>query len=331
VFHRIFVESDIQSLALVESMLRHFSDVPRLVIDSYESYWAQVSKPYLSKRDKLNLFIARKRGKKVKPAPQAYGLSGEPHYYYIHFFNCIYECQYCYLQGYFHNPDLVAFVNHEEIIKEMELTLAHHEGQKVWFHAGEFSDSLALSHVTGELPLYHDFFRRHPRALGELRTKSANIRALRDLSPIENLFVSFSLSPASTIKKWDLKTPGLSARLSAIQELIQRGFQVAIHFDPIVYQPEVERDYSELFQTLLDRGVLTRSAYISLGVVRFTPDVYRKVQTHYPGSDLLDGPFQKGGDLIRYPYMMRQSLLLQLKKKLLDMGVLPEQIYLCME
>ena len=32
-------------------------------------------------------------------------------------------------------------------------------GKKIWFHAGEFSDSLALSHLTQEVEVYYDFLK----------------------------------------------------------------------------------------------------------------------------------------------------------------------------
>ena len=133
-----------------------------------------MKKPYLQKRDNLNIFIARKTGDLVKEAPPAYGKGDEKHFYFVHAYNCIYECQYCYLQGYFNSPDLVLFVNYDEIISEMERLAIKYPN--AWFHAGEFSDSLALSDLTGELPYLHKFAEHHPTVKIELRTKSVNLR-----------------------------------------------------------------------------------------------------------------------------------------------------------
>ena len=51
----------------------------------------------------------------------------------------------------------------DEILKfaiEIESVIKRHPDQTVWFHAGEFSDSLALTHLTGELPFYFELFKR---------------------------------------------------------------------------------------------------------------------------------------------------------------------------
>ena len=137
-WNEVYVENSIRDHKRVISILQKLKKDP-IIIGKYDEIWGRSKKPYLQKRDTLNIFLARKEGQLLKLAPDAYGSAGEPHYYFIHAYNCIYECQYCYLQGYFNTPDIVLFINHEEIISEMEKALQQHKG-KVWFHAGEFSD-----------------------------------------------------------------------------------------------------------------------------------------------------------------------------------------------
>lgn len=332
-FNKVYVEKELQASERVQKILSAIKETSPIIIDSFSDWWGRAKKPYLQKRDQLNLFIASKKGQKLKLAPDAYGLSGEPHYYFIHAYNCIYECQYCYLQGYFNTPDLVWFVNHEEILQEMsDCLLKNSELSRVWFHAGEFSDSLALSHLTMELPIYHQFLQLNPRATMELRTKSVNIRELKKLSPLKNLITSFSLSSPDQARTFDLKTPNIGQRLQAMLELSQKGFPIAAHFDPIIYHPQLLDEIEDLIQLMKTKELLVCLEYISLGVVRFTKDVYREVQKNYPQSSLLNQNFiyPKDGK-IRYPRVLRQKLLLQIKQLLVNQGVAAEKIYLCME
>ena len=146
-FYKILVEKPILKAPFTQGLLKRLTTLygarplPLIEIEDYRQWWGKAHKPYLQKRDKLNLFIAAKKGAKVKLAPDAYGWGSEPHYYFVQAYNCIYECEYCYLQGYFKSPDLVWFVNHEEIILDMEGVLqAHSQAKVLWFHAGEFSD-----------------------------------------------------------------------------------------------------------------------------------------------------------------------------------------------
>lgn len=335
-FSRIFIERDSASYPQVEVIKSRFSQVPTTEIDAIEDVFGRVKKPYLQKREDLQLFIGKKKGTLLKEAPDAYGLAGEPHYYFIHAYNCIYECEYCYLQGYFNSPDIVLFLNHEEIGREMqsvwEESLQRNPEKRVWFHAGEFSDSLALSHLSGEIPFYFDLFSKEPRAILELRTKSANIKGLLEQSPLPNIITSFSLSPEKRIKATDLKTPGLKHRLSAMKTLQDAGHPIAIHLDPIIHEDDFIETYRELFMTLKESLDLASIEYVSMGVVRFTSQVFHQVKKNYPESELLAAEFGSSFDgKVRYPRPFRLWILGKIKELALEVGFIEKQVYLCME
>ncbi|RLA62775.1 MAG: hypothetical protein DRQ88_01805 [Epsilonproteobacteria bacterium] len=332
-FKKAFVEKDILNSKRTKSILEKISYKKLEEIERIEDVFGRVKKPYLQKRTDLNLFLGRKKGELVKIAPEAYGTKGDPHYYFVHAYNCIYECQYCYLQGYFHSPDLVIFINHEEILQEIEKKINEtEEGVTPWFHAGEYSDSLALSHITGELPIYFDFFKDHPKAKLELRTKSTNIRELLKLSPLDNVVTSFSLSPNKSIKEFDLKTPPLKVRLKAIQAVYEKGHRVGLHLDPIIFEEDFENSYRNLMTLLNEAIPIEKLEYISLGVVRFSKAVFHQVKKNYPDSPLLAEDFIKGNDgKIRYKRPMRYWILNKLKEICLDFGANQNKVYLCME
>ena len=331
-FETIFVENELRNEAKTLEILKRFKGSKVQFLDRYDEVWGRVKKPYLHKRTNLNLFLAKKRGQLVKEAPDAYGLAGEKHFYFIHAYNCIYECEYCYLQGYFNSPDIVLFLNHGEIKEEMKRVLNQHPDQSVWFHAGEFSDSLALSHITEELEAYWDFFKENPRAKLELRTKSVNIKRLEKLEALPNVYASFSLSPEKASKERDKKTPPLSLRLKAIKGLREKGHQIGIHFDPVVYHNGVFEEYQELIEQLRAVESLDTFAYFSIGVARFTPDVYREAKKNYPDSPMFAHEFIKSSkDIVRYPRPMRSWMLSKIKQALIEAGARPEEVYLCME
>lgn len=330
---RIFIEDQVKAHPRALKILSGFPQVPVTVIRKVEDVFGSKKKPYLQKRETLNLFIGRKEGEVVKPAPDAYGLRGDPHYYFTHAYNCIYECEYCYLQGYFHSPDLVFFINHEEIGNEMiRLVEEVHPEKTVWFHAGEFSDSLALSHMTGEWPFYFDLFSKLHRGRLELRTKSVNISAIKELKPSKNILVTYSLSPDVVAQKYDRKTPPIDLRLKAIKTLSSLDYAIGIHFDPIIYFDEFERGYEELIEKVIKSMPVEKIEYVSLGVVRFSKQAYREVEKNYPTSELLAADFTKvSNDKIRYPRPLRVYLLNKVKNLCLSAGIPEKKIYLCME
>jgi len=335
-FERIFVEKDIINWAEATNIIKKVSKDNSheiIEIDDVDNYFNRKKKPYLQKRSNLNLFLAKKKGTLLRPAPDAYGQEGASHYYFINAYNCIYECQYCYLQGYFNSPDIVLFLNYKDMCQAMESKLSEHgNNNKVWFHAGEFSDSLALSHLTGELKHYHDFLIKNPNAIMELRTKSVNIKSILDLPALPNLITSFSLSPLNICKEIEVKTPPLSSRLKAMGELIQSGHPVAVHFDPIFVTETYLEDYKSLIELMLKEFKNEIPCYISLGVVRFTKEVYRQVQLNYPDSKIQSEEMIKSFDgKVRYPRPIRYQAMNKIKDILINSGVPKESIYLCME
>ncbi len=328
---RLLIEKDCLQDPISQQFQSFFTNVDTKEIDNIDEVFGRVKKNYLEKREALQVFIGKKRGQLIKEAPNAYGQSGEKHFYFVHAYNCIYECEYCYLQGYFHSPDLVVYTNHDEIRQEMK-KLIEQESQGIWFHAGEFSDSLALSHITKEWDAYWDFFANYPKAKLELRTKSANLRALENLDAQKNCIISFSLSPQEQVKKYDHKTASLKARLSAISKLAKKSHPIGIHLDPVIYTPSFLEDYRELLNALSHALAFEQITYVSLGVVRFSKKVFHQLENNYPDSSLLSSPYTKSFDgKIRYSRAMRLYILKSIEKLCLEMGFQNSQIYLCME
>jgi spore photoproduct lyase len=330
-FKNIYIEHEVANNSITSNILKAFPKVPSKEIDKVEDIWGRVKKPYLQKRDNLNLFIGAKKGTLIKKTPDAYGVNSGEHYYFIHAYNCIYECKYCYLQGYFQTPDIVLYVNHDEILEEMQ-KIIDTISDEVWFHAGEFSDSLALSHITGEWQQYFEFFKANPKAKLELRTKSVNIKSILDLEPLDNVIVSFSLSPEQEAKQYDLKTPPTKLRLKAIKQLSDKGFQIGLHFDPVIYSPDYLEKYQELIEDVLENCKEKLINYLSIGVVRFPKKIYKEVVKNYPDSPLLAQEFSSTTDeMMRYPRPMRMKILNDIKKACIKAGLYENKVYLCME
>ena len=329
---KIIFESRSSSFEMTQKILKQFAHLPQLEVENIRDHWGRTKKPYLEKRDNLHLYLGIRPEPHIKPAPDAYGISkqGEPHFYFIHAYNCIYECEYCYLQGHFQTPDLVLFVNHEDIThsiqKQIEMT------PSAWFHAGEFSDSLALSHLTDEWKSYFDLFKKYPTAQLELRTKSTNIQSILKLDPSPNIHITFSLSPSEVAKRYDRQTPAIANRLRAIQSLVHHSFKIGIHLDPIILESNTQEKYQELIAQLTLVLPNTQLSYLSLGVVRFTDNVWHQVKKNYPDTALNQQTLIESFDnKWRAPRPIRQWQMGKIKEELIKSGYDESKIYYCME
>lgn len=331
---RLYVERAATTWPATAHILERLKPRETFAIDDYQDLFSRRKKDYLEKRNSRDVFLAVKRGAMVKEAPPAYGFGeADAHYYFVHAFNCIYECQYCYLQGYFSSPDLVFFVNHDDALAEMRQIAARHRGQRrVWFHAGEFSDSLALSHISGELGSYWPFFEQNPETWLELRTKSINLSILRQMSPLPNVVVSFSLATTAQASTYDVGAPPVARRLAAMRRLRDLGFRLGIHFDPLVQSDGFEQEIASIAAAIRDNLDFRFVEYVSVGAVRFAKDVYRAARQNYPLSQLFARHFIQGADTkMRYVRPLRLQLIETAVTALKNHGCPDKKIYICME
>lgn len=331
---RLYVERAAEKWPATPGIIARLEPRETLAIDDYQDLFSRRRTEYLKKRAAQNVFIAVKRGAMVKEAPPAYGYGlSDLHFYYVHAYNCVYECEYCYLQGYFSSPDLVFFVNHDDALAEMQQIVTQQRGLKrVWFHAGEFSDSLALSHISGELPYYWKFFRQNPDTWLELRTKSVNLSVLRALPPLPNVVVSFSLATEPQAAAYDHGTPSVRQRLAAMQRLRDMGFRLAVHFDPLIFADDFAEQMQAIAGQIGNWVGFSAIEYISVGAVRFAKEVYRETRQNYPESRIFARHFIQGSDSkMRYIRPLRLYLIETAQAALKKHGCPSEKIYICME
>lgn len=340
-FRNIFVEKDAKKYSLTDDILKKLGG-KTIEIENLDDVFGAVKTPF--GKEKLDLFLATKKGKLVKEAPPAYGLSKnkkDRHYYFFHCFNCIYHCHYCYLQGYFNSPDIVVFVNRQDIFKAIEeiIDQSKLKKERPFFYSGEFSDSLALSELTNEVHDYLTFFSKQPKGHLELRTKSVRINPLlnyaKKKSPPSNVVIAYSLAPEKSIKRYEDKTPSLKARLSALEKLVTAKYDVALHFDPIIHDQDIDiaKSYGELMEKIASiPNILPKIKYISLGTLRFTSNAYREIKKNHFLSPMFVTPMQRfSNNMKQYDKKLRQKIFDELEAIIAKHHFPPEKVYRSME
>ncbi|MCX6349099.1 MAG: hypothetical protein NTV79_06320, partial [Candidatus Aureabacteria bacterium] len=252
-------------------------------------------------------------------------------------FGCPLDCSYCFLQSYSNAPGLVFPANIEDFFarfseyEESPAARAWKRGENLRLGTGEFSDSLALDRLTGySLPLI-EFFREKGGCLFEFKTKSAEVANLLRARHGGNIVAGWSVNPERVIRENEAYAAPLSARIAAAQRCAEAGYRLAFHFDPILFYPGWEKDYGEVVESLAGAIGAERIAWISLGTLRFHPELKPVIENRWPDNTILDGELVVGVDgKLRYPdpdrYRIYRTMLAALGKW---SPRLP--IYLCME
>ncbi len=219
------------------------------------------------------LRLKRYKGAFIKPCP------GTPEYVCcgLQILNigqgCPMDCRYCALQAYFNRPTLEVFVNIEDLVHSLDHHLKSDPNRIHRICTGEFTDSLALNFVTDTVPMLVEYFSRQRRAFLEIKTKTNSVEPLLEVNPEGQVIVGFSLNSKHINQSEEIGSASLDNRLKAARKLVDRGYLVSFHFDPIIPHDNWERQYSDIIEKIFQLISADSVAWISLGVIRFTPSL----------------------------------------------------------
>lgn len=331
----ILVEPSALDHPLTREVLRRFPHVPTLPLDDIESVAGEIKRTSADVfgAGKKRLALSRFKGSFLKKCP---GISKGMvccNYYVVNLIkNCVYDCSYCFLQDFLeNNPALSAFVNVEDLLRELDEIFSAHPNRLFRVGTGELTDSLALDNVIPYSDYMVPFFRGRENAVLELKTKSARIENLLKQEGCKNIVVSWSLNPQEIIDREEKGTASLEERLEAARLCQEKGFRIGIHFDPILLFPGWEAAYEETTEALFRKISPERIEWISLGSFRYRSSLKPIVKDRHKDSRLfLEEHVQCEDGKYRYLRPLRnrayETLRRALKRRSNDLNV-----YLCME
>jgi len=302
---------------------------PKIVARADEVYTALAAAEDPIRRGKRVLYLTRNKGAFLKQCPgtRHYMCCG---YRILHIGSfCTMDCSYCILQSYFHPPVLQFFVNHADMFQELDQALIQPVIQRIG--TGEFTDSLIWEAWTDlSSRLVRRFAGQDFGAL-ELKTKTTAVEALKRLPHNRRTILAWSLNTDRVIRSEERGTASLAARLEAAAGCAAHGYPLAFHFDPIVIDDGCETEYDRVVEQLFSIVDARHIAWISLGTLRFMPDLKPILQRRFPGSKTVYAEFITGRDgKMRYfkPLRMRLYRALAAAIRRQAPGVC---VYLCME
>ncbi len=328
---KIYIQQEIKDHWLTKRIIDHYNNVPHLIINSskeIEDKIAASDDPV--GEGKKYLYLCRNQGQFVKKCPGTSGFICCNYYVIDLIENCPVECSYCFLQNYLTEKMIKIYVNVEDLFMELDDLLKESTG----FYrigTGELADSLALDEATGFSSLLINYFSKKDNALIELKTKTNQISHLLNIDDKGDSIISWSINPNAIIELEEHKSSSLEERLAAAYQCQEQGYQLAFHFDPIIYYENWQPDYAEVIKQLFHRINSNRIAYISLGGFRYNKPMAKIIANRFRDSrilyqELLESPDGKHRYFIKIRQEIYKTMLKMFKAHDADLF-----IYLCME
>ena len=305
----IYIEEDVASHPRTREICERLPKATRVECERYGEILNRRAQNFRLQKRRPALILARKFDHFILDAPQGYGIGGRNNYYFSHMLNCVYDCRYCFLQGMFQSAYYVLFVNYEEFHDAIEEKMRQHPGEDATFFSGYDCDSLALEPLTGFARSFLPLFDRLDRAWMELRTKSTQVAALLERSPVERCVVAFSLTPEEIGRRLELHVPSLDRRLDAMVRLGERGWKLGLRFDPLIYHEGWRERYRRLFRDVFGKVRVENLHSVSLGAFRLPRETYKKMVRLYPDEKLLAGPLEDKSGMVSYRADLETELL----------------------
>ena len=331
----VFVEHGCAGYPLATRILRA---LPRDVPVTHVADAREAARPASGARDpfgagKRRMVIARRKTPFLMPCP-----AGSPSFACCGYLvltlasNCPMDCSYCFLQEYLaDNPAFQVYANFTDSFDELDRLIANARGRSFRVGTGELADSLAFDSLTSISRELVDFFAARENLTLELKTKTDEIENLLAVDPRGRVIVSWTLSPDAVYRRSEHLTAAPAARIAAARAVLDAGYRVAFHFDPLIAYPGAERDYLRLIDELLDTVPPQQISFISMGGLRMTPRLRGAARSRFPADPMLCGEDVLASDgRFRTFTPLRLSLYRTLADRFRKAGAeIPA--YLCME
>ncbi len=289
-FSHIYIEESAASYPLTAKITAQFPKAIQIPIRNYKEVFNRPRQRWDHQKLALKLILAKRSDAFLYP-----GSSFVPNFEHSRFFyttpvlNCLYGCEYCYLQGMFPSANLVVFVNDDDFVEAAAREIS--EDAPAYLCISYDTDLLALENIFGYCGRYIEYARNNPHVTIEIRTKSANIDALSRLAPLSNVILAWTISPDYVIARYEHRTPSLQARLKAIAKAIRAGWRVRLCIDPILRVDSWLSHYRQLITAVFEE-ISAESLYdVSIGVFRISSGYLRAMQEANPTSALVHYPY----------------------------------------
>lgn len=204
--------------------------------------------------------------------------------------NCPMDCSYCFLQEYLaDNPGFQIYANYEDALAEIDQLGASAPARHFRIGTGELADSLAMDSLTGLSIELVNFFAARENLTLEFKTKTDEIENLLTLDPRGRVLISWTLSPRRVFETCEHRTARPSARIAAARRVLDAGYRVAFHLDPMIAYADAEHDYVDLLDELFSAVAPAKISFISMGGLRMTPGLRAAARGRFPTDAMLVG------------------------------------------
>ncbi len=284
----IYLEKQAKHYPQTHKILEQFRRATIIEIEHYKNVF---DKNTAGLWEQKSMIIAKLESPAITQAPMWYGHTSSA-YFFKTSLNCVYDCSYCFLKWAFKTEHMVFFVNYDDIKAQISEKIQHLQSagisEDIWFYSSDYSDIQWMDAISGFNNEFIEYFEQFKWVKMEVRTKSANIKSLLELWFVpKNTEIAFSLNPQILIDTYEKWTASLEKRITAINTLLDKDWQVWIRLLPLLPVKNYRQIYTNFFEEISKKIDISRLSSSFASWLLFTKRDYNTMLRKYPDLDIL--------------------------------------------
>jgi len=285
----IYIVDGAMDYPLAHNVIERYPRAERITVPDYKMVFNRKGQDFIKQKNSIKLILAIKKPPFIYPSTDILQDAGFENFTYTTpLLNCLYNCQYCFLQGMYPSANLVAFVNEEDFFLEAKksIDLRKNKNQPLALSISYNTDLMAFENIIPFCKRWIEFTREQKDITIEIRTKSAFSSSLNNVVPHENIILGWTLSPDAVIEQYEWDTPPLEKRIQAVREMMEKGWKVRLCFDPIMTIDHWQDVYAEFLDNVFSSIPAERIYDVVVGVFRMNKDFFQRARKREPKVDI---------------------------------------------
>ena len=324
-FSHIYLEKGAEEYSLTKLALDKFSKSKIIIIDHYKDFFNRSNQDFQVQKLSMNLILAKKSSPFLYPASEMVQEFGTPNVFYnTPILNCLYNCDYCFLQGMYNSGNLVLFVNENDFMSSIQKKLISLKtsSDPMIVAISYNTDIMAMENILPLTARWIEFAKKMKGLIIEIRTKSALFSLIQNIEPSDKIILSWTLSPEIICSKHESSSPPFMSRLNSAKNALENGWPIRLCFDPIILFDGWFQIYRNFFQLVFSEIDPKKIRDITVGVFRMNKDFFKRVKKRETTSPLYYSDYTIENNTVTIEKTIRDESLNKVKDILLK--YLPE-------
>jgi len=307
----IYIEKDAFGYSLTDSILSKYRSSKMIEINNYKEIFNRANQNFQLQKSSMKLILALKRPPYLYPVSSiVQELDFQNIYYTTPVINCLYNCEYCFLQGMYPSGNMVLFVNENDFFENTILEIQKRKNNEPLYLSISYNtDLMAMENIIPICRNWINFSKSVTDLLLEIRTKSGLFSSISDIRSNENTILSWTLSPEPISKKYESNAPPLKSRINSIRSAIKKGWKVRVCFDPIITVNDWQSVYTKFFSDIFKKINPDQIYDVTIGVFRMNKEYFNRIKKTDINSDLYFSNYENEDGVLSLPKKYRDNVI----------------------